>query len=104
MPTWIPRILRRVRELAAAGSVRLTLKAVRELVLLELDAADAVEVLAALKSADADTRFRSEATDEWLYVFKPRVGTTRVYLKVAVRNDCIVVSFHEDETDDDDSP
>ncbi len=32
MPTWLPRILRRLREIVAAGRVRFTFKAVRELV------------------------------------------------------------------------
>ena len=104
MPTWIPRILRRVRELARAGRVLVTLKALRELAALDLDVDDAVDVLASLKGADADGRLRSRRTGEWLYVFKPRVGTAVIYLKVAVRSDCILVSFHEDETNDEDPP
>jgi hypothetical protein len=35
-------------------------------------------------------------------VFKPKVGQWIIYLKVAVRDDCIVVSFHENEEDHDD--
>jgi motility quorum-sensing regulator/GCU-specific mRNA interferase toxin len=103
VPTWLPRILRRIRELAAAGRVRFTFKAVRELAALSLDADDAVDILRSLSSAHTHGRLRSEATDEWMYVFKPIVGETVVYVKVAVRDDCIVVSFHEDEADHDDS-
>ena len=103
MPTWLPRIPRRIHELAAAGHVRFTFTAVRELAAISLDADDAVDVLRSLTTADAHGRLRSEATDEWMYVFKPIVGETVIYVKVAVRDDCIVVSFHEDEADHDDS-
>lgn len=103
MPAWLPRILRDIREFAAAGRVSFTLKAVRELATLSLHADDAVDVLRSLASADAHGRLRSQGTGEWLYVFKPAVGETVVYVKVAVRDDCIVVSFHEDEADHDDS-
>jgi hypothetical protein len=33
---------------------------------------------------------------EWLYVFKPELAGTVLYVKLIVRLDCIVVSFHED--------
>ena len=29
-------------------------------------------------------------------VFAPRVGETTVYLKLVLRTDCIVISFHEE--------
>ena len=103
MPTWLPRILRRTRDLAAAGRVRFTLKALRELAALSLDADDAVDVLRSLSTPDAHGRLRSEATGEWMYVFKSTVGEMVIYLKVVVRDDCILVSFHEDEADHDDS-
>ncbi len=103
MPTWLRRTVRRIRELAGAGRVRFTYKAVRELAALSLDAEDAVDVLRSLSSADAHGRQLSEGTGEWMYVFKPRVGDTAVYVKVTVRDDCIVVSFHRDEKTDDDS-
>lgn len=103
MPIWLPRLLRRIRDLAAAGRVRFTFKAIRELAALALDPDDAVDVVRNLTSADAHGRIRSEATGEWMYVFKPTVGETVIYLKVAVRDDCIVVSFHEDEANHDDS-
>jgi len=32
-----------------------------------------------------------------MYVFKPRVGETSIYLKLILRDGCLVVSFHEDE-------
>jgi motility quorum-sensing regulator/GCU-specific mRNA interferase toxin len=103
VPAWLPRVLRRIRDLAAAGRVRFTLKAVRELAALSLDVDDAVDVLRSLSQTDAHGRLRSRETREWLYVFKPMVGPMLVYLKVAVRDDCIVVSFHDDEEHDGDS-
>lgn len=75
-----------------------------------LDEQDAVEVLRKLKTADSTGRLRSERTREWLYVFKPAVAGTRLYVKVLLRNECFVVSFHEDsddekeETDEHDAP
>ena len=103
MPTWLPSILRGIGDLAAAGRVRFTLKALRELAALSLDADDAVDVLRALSRTDAHGRLRTAGTGEWMYVFKPTVGEQVIYLKVAVRDECIVVSFHEDEADHDDS-
>ena len=35
-----------------------------------------------------------------MYVFKPSVGGTVLYVKVIVRGDCIVISFHEDEEEE----
>jgi len=91
--------LRRIRRLAVARRVQFTLKALRELAALELglDAEDACEVLAGLKQADLVERIHSEVTGEWMYVFKPRIEGIVVYLKVILRSDCLVVSFHEDE-------
>jgi hypothetical protein len=33
-------------------------------------------------------------------VFKPTVIGMRLYVKLIIRNGCLVVSFHEDEIDD----
>ncbi len=43
MPRWLPVVLHRIHELAASGRVRFTLKALRELALLDvgLDEVDA---------------------------------------------------------------
>lgn len=99
MPRWLPRLLRRIHELAGRGRVRLTLKATRELAALGagLDVQDACDVLAALSAVDFAERFESEHTGEWMYVFKPSVAGTLVYLKLILRADCVVVSFHDDE-------
>jgi hypothetical protein len=99
VPRWLPRLLRRIHELAGRGRVRLTLKAARELAALGagLDVQDACDVLMVLTEDDFTDRFESEHTGEWMYVFKPSVAGTLVYLKLVLRAECVVVSFHEDE-------
>jgi len=68
-----------------------------------LDLQDACDALVALTEDDFADRFESEHTGEWMYVFKPSVAGMFVYLKLVVRTECVVVSFHEDEGDDDES-
>lgn len=99
MPPWLPRVLTRIRLLATARRVRFTLKARRELAALAfgLDETDACDVLAMLTTKDSAGRLESVSTGEWMYLFKPSLAGTVLYLKVILRNDCIVVSFHEDE-------
>jgi len=91
----------RIRELAVARKLLFTLKARRELAALGLglDEDDAREVLEKLTAEDSAGRLESEETGEWLYLFKPSLAATVLYVKVILRNDCIVVSFHEDEGD-----
>ncbi|SRR6266481_2493571 len=97
----LANVLRRVRALAAERRVRFTLKALRELALLALDAEDACETLEGLRASDF-VRTLSERTGEWMYVFQPRVGDVSIYLKFVLRDGCLVVSFHEDENGNDD--
>src|SRR5271169_942359 len=98
----LSRVLRRVRALAAERRVRFTLKALRELATLDLDATDACEVIEALKPGDFVQRLVSDATGEGMYVFKPRIAETWIYLKLVLRDGCIVVSFHADEAGEND--
>jgi hypothetical protein len=97
-------VLTEIQRLVAERKVRFTLKAVEELALLDLglDEHDALEVLAALKLEDLAGRVESKRTREWLYVFKPEVAGAVLYLKLIVRAECVVVSFHHDEEDDED--
>lgn len=97
-PRWLPRVLQRSQELVAERKVVFTLKARRELAALEfgLDQEDACDLLLSLTAEDSAGRLASEATGEWLYVFKPELAGTVLYVKLIVRSDCIVVSFHED--------
>ena len=102
MPRWLQNVLARVRELASAGKVRFTHKALRELASLELglDQDDACDVLKRLTATDSAGRIRSASSGEWMYVFKPTVTGTRLYLKLILRGDCIIISFHEEGIDD----
>ena len=79
------------------------MKALQELARLDmgLDEEDACDVLANLAPSDLVERFVSKKTGEWMYVFKPSVGGIVVYVKVVLRSDCVVISFH-DEGDYDD--
>jgi len=61
-----------------------------------LDEQDACDVLANLSPEDSAGRLKSPATGEWAYVFKPLLAGAVLYVKVILRNHCIVVSFHED--------
>jgi hypothetical protein len=99
----LPRLLKRVHRLAVQRRVRFTLKARQELAALGagLDEQDACDVLAGLGVADFAGRLASEGTGEWMYVFKPLIAGTPVYLKLVLREGCLIVSFHEDEGDPD---
>lgn len=102
MPRWLPRTLTRIRALARSGRIAFTLKALRELTLLDFEPDHACEILSKLGLADFDCRFRSAVTSEWMYVFKPKVSGATLYLKLVVRANCVVISFHEDESSDSD--
>ena len=104
MPRWLRKALPRIHEQAKGRRVRFTYKALVELASLELglDQDDCCEVLASLTTADSAGRVRSPLTDEWMYIFKPRIGSMRTYVKVMLRADCVVISFHEEVTADDD--
>src|SRR5262249_24714560 len=99
MPRWLLRILTRIRKLAAGRNVAFTLKARQELANLGagLDEGDACDALTHLSAGDFVGRRKSESTGEWLYVFKPEMSAMTVYIKLILRSDCIVVSFHQDE-------
>ena len=90
--------LRRIRELAARRAVRVTLKAQLEMSALEppADIDDLVEVLCGLTAEDWTRRLLSRVTGEAMHVFKPSTPFGLLYVKVVIRNDCVVVSFHEE--------
>lgn len=100
MPRWAALVSAAIRDRVARGQVRFTFKAITELAMLGegLDKSDICEVLADLRPSDACSRLRSSSTHEWMYVFKPHVGATILYLKVIVRTSCIVISCHDDQT------
>ena len=102
--SWATGILRRVRRLAAEQKVRFTLKAFQEVARLGmgLGEEDACEILANLRPNDVVGRLVSDKTGEWMYVFNPSIGATDLYVKVILRGDCVVISFHEQEDSDED--
>ena len=98
MPRWLPRVLKKIRALAAARRIQFTEKARSELAQLDLglDQSDACDVLANLGPSDCAGRTISQSTGEWMYVFKPEVAGTVVYVKAILRaRECRVISFHE---------
>ena len=101
MPRWKTTSLAEIHRLTRAGRVVLTQKARHELDLLSgdylLDEDDLVAILLELRERDLVQRLFSTAAPEWLYVFKPQVRSLTLYLKVAIRENCVVISFHEDE-------
>jgi hypothetical protein len=102
MPRWLPKVLRRIRAFAKARRILFTLKARRELAALAfgLDEEDACDLLAKLKAEDSAGRLASAATGEWMYVFKPALAGVALYVKLILRSDCMVISFHQDDGDD----
>jgi Motility quorum-sensing regulator, toxin of MqsA len=98
MPSrWLTSALRRIKDLAIARKVAFTLKALRELAELSLDEEDACDVLASLTAEDCAGRKRSGTTGEWMYIFKPSVAGSVLYVKVIFRINCVLISFHEDK-------
>ena len=101
MPRWLPGLLSQIRQLVQEGKVRFTYKALRELAALELglDETDVCEVLVDLAESDFRERITSNITQELLYVFAPNVCGVEIYLKIVIRENCIIISFHEDNKD-----
>ncbi len=94
MPRWLTRICHRIRALAVTGRVHFTDKALEELRALDLglDRRDAVAILADLHAGDVERRLRSHHDGELLYVLRPIVAGTPLYVKIALRSHCVVVS------------
>jgi hypothetical protein len=90
--------LQRIRELASKQAVRITSKVQAEMDALEppADIDDVVEVLSLLTSDDWQRRVCSELTGEPMHVFKPVTVHGLLYVKVVIRGNCVVVSFHEE--------
>jgi len=100
---WLPRVLARIHRLAAEGKVQFTEKAFEELRALPLGISieDGHHVLENLTAGECTGRLVSRATDEWLFVFKPRIAEIVLYIKVVLRADCVVISFHQELGNDD---
>lgn len=104
MPQWCQRVVARVHALAAQGKVRFTLKALSEMAALSLglDESDACDVLRRLSAKELVGRTRSAQTGEWMHVFRPGIAGSAIYLKLILREACLVVSFHGEAEDDED--
>jgi hypothetical protein len=57
-------------------------------------------VLQRLRAGESGGRLRSGRTREWLYVFLTRVGGETLYIKVLIRSECVIISFHEQVDDE----
>ena len=98
-PKWLTGVVEKIHRLASEKRIIFTYKVTQEIEALELglDFDDVCDVITSLSGGDFHARIASEVTGEWLYVFKPRVGGSIIYVKLILREDCIVISFHEDE-------
>jgi|GEM_PF-2131135 len=96
---WFPGVLKTIQRLAEAKKVVFTHKVTLEVSHLGMgiDFDDVCDILSSLKASDFWERLKSKQTQEWLYVFKPDIGGTIIYIKVLVRTECVVISFHEDD-------
>jgi len=94
----------RIHRLAIVGKVQFTEKALEELRALPLGISveDAHHILENLTANECAGRLVSREAEEWLYVFKPQIAGTVLYVKVVLRADCVVISFHEEGGDDPD--
>ena len=104
MARWLTKVLRRVQEFALQREVRFTAKAAREMAALGLDVEDVRDALLQLRIADSAGRKASGVTGEWLYIFKPYAGEELIYIKLILRNECVLISFHPDDQDDEENP
>lgn len=97
-PRWLPAIIASIHAHAAAGSVRITDKAYDEMDQLGVDTMDVCETLAGLAARDFYERVVSNVPPYgYLYAFKPDLDGLTLYVKVALRATCLVVSFHGDD-------
>lgn len=97
-PSYARTALERIKEQAARRAVRITQKAMWEMAALDPPAHidDGVETLERLDQGDWAGRLTSQITGEAMHVFKPMTLIGLLYVKVVLRNDCVVVSFREE--------
>ncbi len=102
MPTWLPRVLARIHRLTAEGKVQFTAKALRELEALDLGLTerDGADVVLGLTVRECGGRVFSPETAEWLYVFRPSIAGSTLYVKLVLRASCVVISFHGESDDE----
>lgn len=96
MASWKAKALTTLRKHLEQNTIQFTEKARSELAALDLYELDAVEMMAEFTSSELVDRIQSTSSGEPLYVFKPRLGNSRLYVKMAFRSYCDVISFHPD--------
>jgi motility quorum-sensing regulator / GCU-specific mRNA interferase toxin len=85
-----------VKSLIAAGKVRATASALAGAASLDLGFPEIVAVLDALTSRDFYKSMTTHADHTiWQDVYRPSTGVGKVYLKLTVIDDVLVVSFKE---------
>jgi hypothetical protein len=101
VPRWLGDVLRAIHGHARTSSVRLTYKALLEMAELDPSATpeDALDLLVGLNRSGFRYRVRSAKTGDWLYVFRTAWCGERIYLKLLLRADCTIVSFHPEDSD-----
>lgn len=97
---WLTSVVDAIRAAAEDGRILFTYKALVEMAELGCDREDVRDILASLDAREFFRRVRSERTGEWLYEFKPMLGDDTIYLKVALRQGCLLISFHEDRDEE----
>lgn len=87
-----------VNQVPCPRYARTALERIEELAALEPPAHpdDVTETLEQLEPEDWVGRLISKPTGEPMYVSKPLTLFGLLYVKVVLRNDCVVVSFHEE--------
>lgn len=92
------RALRRMRDLAIAGRVIFTTKALLELSNLSvpLHIGEVHRLIANLTRDDFLHRRVSIRSGEILYAFLVQIEGCSLYLKLVLREDCVVISCHDD--------
>ncbi len=96
------RVVAAIRDWAKQYRILFTPKALDEMRDLGVNREDVRDVLLDLTSEEFFRRIRSRLSNEWLYEFKASLVGTLVYCKVALRNGCVLISFHEDDNDEED--
>lgn len=85
-----------VRELVQAGRVRATWSALEGVAALGLDFSEVVEVVRSLTAADFHKSMTTHSDHRiWQDVYRPMTRAGRVYLKLTVIDDVLIVSFKE---------
>jgi putative zinc finger/helix-turn-helix YgiT family protein len=101
VPDWLTKVLKRIRARAFAREVMFTLKALRGACRpgSRLGRRRRMRHPRQNDAADSARRLKSTTTGEWMYVFKPRASQIVLYIKLIIRSNCVVISFHEDASD-----